>query len=114
MDLGPDRLGGPRAALLARLFPEGVPALWCPPLTHFADDGSVDVARQRAHLAALRPWVRGLLVPGSTGEGWELSAAEERAVLSCALDEVRAAGGRLLVGVLRRTAAEAVAGVRDA
>ena len=31
-----------RAALVRRLFPEGIPALWCPPLTHYTDDGGLD------------------------------------------------------------------------
>ena len=28
-----------RRALIARFFPDGPPALWCPPLTHYTDDG---------------------------------------------------------------------------
>ena len=61
-----------RAELVARLFPEGVPTLWCPPLTHYLPDGGLDRARVKAHLEFMSPWVKGLLVPGTTGDGWEL------------------------------------------
>ena len=55
-----------RGALIGRLLPEGVPKLWCPPLTHYDPQGGVDRDRIAAHLRNIAPYVKGLLVPGST------------------------------------------------
>ena len=107
------RFTGARLQLVERLFPEGIPELWCPPLTHFSDDGTLDAARIRAHLRSMRPWVRGFLVPGSTGEGWELPDAQVRELLALAIDEVGAARGHLLIGILKTTGPEAIRGVRE-
>ncbi len=109
-----ERFGAGRRQLVERLFPDGIPALWCPPLTHFDAQGRIDAPRMRAHLASMRPWVGGFLVPGSTGEGWELSADEVREVLAVALEAVAGEGGHLLVGVLKPTAGEAARAVQDA
>ncbi len=53
------------------------PRLWVPMLTHYLrrTDGSVhiDLARMAAHIAHIRPQVRGYLIAGSTGDGWNLS-----------------------------------------
>lgn len=95
-----------RRALVERLFPEGIPTLWCPSLTHFRDDGSLDRERMRAHLRAMMPHVRGFMLPGSTGEGWELSGAEALDLVAFMAEELRLAGGHLLVGALRPTASE--------
>ena len=58
-----------RQALQARLFPDGIPRLWCPMLTHFRAAREPDAVRIRAHLSVLARNVGGILVPGSTGEG---------------------------------------------
>jgi dihydrodipicolinate synthase/N-acetylneuraminate lyase len=97
-----------RSALVDRLFPGGVPALWCPSLTHFTDDGAIDRPRMRAHLRFMFPHVRGFMLPGSTGEGWELSDAEALELVAFMAEEIAAAGGHLLVGALRPSAAETV------
>ncbi len=100
-----DRFTGPRAGLIRSLFPRGIPRLWCPLLTHYTAGPSggvvLDRARLRAHLASMQPWVKGFLIPGSTGEGWEMSDGEIRALLEVATEEVRAIGGRILVGILK-------------
>ena len=67
-----------RRKWLARLLPDGIPALWCPLITHYDRDGAIDQPRVAAHLRHLAPHVKGFLVPGSTGDGWELSDAETR------------------------------------
>jgi dihydrodipicolinate synthase/N-acetylneuraminate lyase len=90
-----------RRALVRRLFPDGIPALWCPTLTHFSAPGRPDGDRIGRHLRWIAPYVRGILVPGSTGEGWEMSDAQVRDVLSVALDAAQAAGIQVLVGVLK-------------
>ncbi len=89
-----------RARLFESLLPDGPPVLWCPPLTHYDHDGAIDVPRIRAHLRYLSPHVKGLLVPGSTGDGWELTGAEVRQLLKTTLDEAPALGMRVLVGTL--------------
>ena len=107
-----DRFSGARRHLMERLFPEGIPRLWCPSLTHYAEDGTLDRARMRAHLKFMQPAVKGLLVPGSTGEGWEMSDAELGELVDFMLDEIRGGRTRLLVGVLKTDARDVVATVR--
>jgi hypothetical protein len=79
-----------RALLTKRLFPQGVPRLWCPTLTHFAARGEFDEPRIRRHLQLLAPYVKGVLVPGSTGEGWEMSDADIQHLLAVVLDAAKA------------------------
>jgi dihydrodipicolinate synthase/N-acetylneuraminate lyase len=90
-----------RSEWLQILFPDGVPQLWCPPLTHYTPEGAIDGARIREHLRFLATWVKGLLVPGSTGDGWELSAGERDQLLDLVLITVQELKIRLLVGALR-------------
>ncbi|MBK5290204.1 MAG: dihydrodipicolinate synthase family protein [Acidobacteriia bacterium] len=90
-----------RARLTQRLFPQGLPRLWCPTLTHFAARGEFDGPRIRRHLQVLSPYVKGVLVPGSTGEGWEMSDADIQRLLEVVLDAARAADIRVLIGVLK-------------
>ncbi len=108
------RFSGARQQLVDALFPRGIPALWCPPLTHFRDDGSLDRERIRAHLRFMQPEVRGFLVPGSTGEGWEMSNAEIRALIALFTDALRGQDAHVLIGMLKPTAAEAIEGIRAA
>ena len=89
-----------REQWVRRLFPEGIPRLWCPPLTHFRADGQLDSQRIRAHLTALAPYVKGILVPGSTGEGWDLSGSEVRTLLEQVLEIARELRLKVLIGVL--------------
>ncbi len=89
------------------LFPDGIPSLWCPPLTHYTPDGAIDSARIWAHLRFLSPWVKGLLVPGSTGDGWELRQEEADILLTIVLEAVQELKFRLLIGALRPTGTEA-------
>ena len=93
-----------RRDLITELFADGVPRLWCPLLTHYTSDGDIDRARMAAHLGYVSRWVKGYLIPGSTGDGWELSGAESREVLGFALEHARKAKLRLLVGVLKQDA----------
>ncbi len=91
-----------RHALMHSLFPTGIPRLWCPMLTHFHADGRIDEQRMRAHLEHLSPYVQGLLIPGSTGEGWDLDDARVRELLTVTTQAAREWGAKLLIGVLRR------------
>ncbi len=102
-----------RRDLQRRLFPEGVPRLWCPPLTHYDRDGGIDHVRCAAHLAFIARWSRGWLAPGSTGDAWELTAQETQEVVDLALLEAARLGAKVLVGALHPDAAEAARVVRD-
>ncbi|MGL6094818.1 MAG: dihydrodipicolinate synthase family protein, partial [Fimbriiglobus sp.] len=98
-----------RRALVARLFPAGVPRLWCPPLTHVSADRTLDAERIGRHLRSLAPHVGGLLVPGSTGEVWEMTDADTMGVLGIVFDAVRGTSTKVLVGVLKTTVPEMLA-----
>jgi dihydrodipicolinate synthase/N-acetylneuraminate lyase len=96
-----------RERLKTRLFPGGIPTLWCPLLTHYAPDGAINLPRMAAHLAHLSRWVTGYLIPGSTGDGWELTDAETRTVLDFALGQTTKLRLHLLIGVLKADAPDA-------
>jgi dihydrodipicolinate synthase/N-acetylneuraminate lyase len=100
-----------RRELLASLFPAGVPRLWCPPVSHFSAARRPDPDRTRRHYATLAPHVGGVLVPGSTGEGWAMTEADALAVLDAALGPAKTNGMKVLVGVLKHTPAEVHAAI---
>lgn len=89
-----------RSSLVARLFPSGIPRLWCPILTHYDAEGRIDQDRIRAHLRHLAPTVRTFLAPGSTGDGWEMSDAERSELLELLLETAAELEVWILVGVL--------------
>jgi 4-hydroxy-tetrahydrodipicolinate synthase len=95
-----------RQRLVARLFPDGVPTLWCPLITHYDADGAIDGKRLAAHLGSISAFVKGVLVPGSTGDGWELNESETRTVVECALQQAARLSLHVLIGLLRTDAAE--------
>ena len=90
-----------RRAVQMQQFPKGIPSLWCPTLTHFRAAREPDALRIGSHLVALSPVVHGILVPGSTGEGWEMNDADILALLEIVLDAAETSGVRVLVGVLK-------------
>ena len=90
-----------RKAMLDRLFPSGIPRLWCPLLTHYTHKGEIDFDRMESHLGHISTWVKGYLIPGSTGDGWELREAETSQVVDFALDQARKHGLSVLLGVLK-------------
>jgi dihydrodipicolinate synthase/N-acetylneuraminate lyase len=94
-----------RAALTRRLFPDGVPALWSPTLVFYDEAGNIDRDRLFAHLGFMAPHVKGFLVPGSTGDAWEMRDDEAIAALDFAIDFAEPRGLDLLAGVLRPSAA---------
>jgi dihydrodipicolinate synthase/N-acetylneuraminate lyase len=49
----------------------------------------------------MAPYTKTCLIPGSTGDGWELSAKEIDALLAFVIEETRDLESRLLIGVLR-------------
>ena len=99
-----DSFPADRPALTKLLFPAGVPLLWSPTLVFYDETGGIDRDRQLAHLAFMAPHVRGILVPGSTGDAWEMDDAEALAALEVVIPFAVQEGLDLLVGVLRPTA----------
>jgi dihydrodipicolinate synthase/N-acetylneuraminate lyase len=102
-----------RQQLVTRLFSAGIPSLWCPPLTHFDADGWIDSRRIHRHLEWIAPHARGILVPGSTGEGWELTSDQTFALLSVVLDAARRLDLKVLIGVLKHDTAAMVETITD-
>lgn len=83
------------------LFSTGLPQLWCPMLTHYDATGVLDKGRMSAHMRHLSKWVKGFLIPGSTGDGWEMNDAEIRDLLDAALTDAVKLKVRVLIGVLK-------------
>ncbi len=94
-------VAGKRQSLINKLFPSGIPRLWCPLLTHYKSDGTIDFDRMRVHFNHVAPWARGFLVPGSTGDGWELTEDETLEVAAFAIKQARMREISLLLGVLK-------------
>jgi len=90
-----------RRALISRLFPDGPPTLWCPPLTHYTATGRLDRPRIAAHLRSFAPYAKGVLVPGSTGDGWEMDDPMARELLNLVLGLAPDLGIVVLVGALK-------------
>jgi dihydrodipicolinate synthase/N-acetylneuraminate lyase len=102
-----------RTEYLHRIFPNGVPRLWCPPLTHYDQQGAIDRARIIAHLRHLSPHVGGFLIPGSTGDGWELSREERRQVLALGLEQAKLLNRHVLIGALHPDTGEALKLIKE-
>jgi dihydrodipicolinate synthase/N-acetylneuraminate lyase len=94
-------VAGKRQVLITELFPSGIPRLWCPLLTHYRSDGTIDIDRMHVHFNHIAPWVKGFLIPGSTGDGWELTEDETLEVADFAIQQARTREISLLLGVLK-------------
>lgn len=99
-----------RQHLWRELIGAEIPRLWCPPLTHYTADGALDQERMAAHWVSMLPNVRAFLVPGSTGDGWEMSNNEIKILLDFAIELARKLDALLLIGVLKTD----VAAMREA
>ncbi len=97
-----------RSQLVQRFFTDGVPRLWCPALTHYDRDGAIDSARITAHLRRTSAHVKGFLIPGSTGDGWELNDQETLQWIDLALNSAQEMNFHLLIGALKPTIDEAL------
>jgi len=89
-----------RTELRQTFFLEGLPRLWCPLISHYTGSGEFDPSRTRAHMVQMSPWVNSFLVPGSTGDGWEMRPDERLGLVDIVRDIVDDIGGALLIGVL--------------
>lgn len=98
-----------RAALAAALHPSGIPSLWCPPIVHYREGGAHDTSRMRAHWGAIMEYSPCILVPGTTGDGWEMDESETAMLLKEAAPIAKSKGGALLLGALRPDAQSTIA-----
>ncbi len=96
-----DSISDMRKKIIAALFPTGVPRLWCPLLTHYRDDGTIDFDRMSRHFSHIVPAVKGYLIPGSTGDGWVLDDKQTLQVSDFAVQQAQKYGVHLLLGVLK-------------
>lgn len=87
------------------------PRLWFPPLTYYKADGSLDLERMEQMLARVHPYCQGVLVPGSTGDGWILPEAEQEAIVRRFLKGFGFGRFRMFIGALKPTAADTKAAI---
>lgn len=95
-----------RQELLSFFFNGHLPRLWCPPLTHYTSAGELDTDRITAHWKWMKPHVNAFLVPGTTGDGWELSDNETDQLLEFAINLAKKIDVFLLYGVMKPTVEE--------
>src|SRR5437899_6022128 len=107
------RIAKARSEFLESVFPNGVPKLWCPPLTHYDRHGVIDGSRMAAHFKHLSPHVGGFLIPGSTGDGWELSRDERRQVLGIGLEQAQQLKVQILIGALHPETTQALTLIQE-
>lgn len=77
-----------------------IPRLWCPPLTHYKAPGIVDDERMHTHWRVMGKFVGGFLVPGSTGDAWEMRPSEIDQLVDSALNIASVIDTHILIGVL--------------
>jgi dihydrodipicolinate synthase/N-acetylneuraminate lyase len=102
-----------RKTLLNKAFPSGIPGLWCPLLTHYTSKGEIDVDRMDAHMGHISTWVKGYLIPGSTGDGWELNHDETSLLVDFALQQAGKYSLKVLLGVLKPSVEEMWGAIRS-
>jgi len=97
----------------AYFFGEWMPGLWCPPLTHYTDNGQMDFKRMEMHLLKMSRRIKAFLVPGSTSDGWELSPEETQKLLEYYLQMSKKLRIYLLIGVLRTNTTSAYEAIKQ-
>ncbi|MCI2055974.1 MAG: dihydrodipicolinate synthase family protein [Oscillibacter sp.] len=91
---------------------EQFPRLWFPPLTYYRADGSLDFARMDAMLARVYPHCQGVLIPGSTGDGWILPEKDQEAIVRHFLAGFSFGRFRMLLGALKGDTAQTISAIR--
>lgn len=100
-----------RAEQNAAYFPNGIPQLWCPMITHFSAAATPDPHRVHALMAHIAPSVKGVLIPGSTGEGWDMSDTDILRLMEVVLERASTLGMHVLIGALKPTAVQTRASI---
>jgi len=102
-----------RQKIVGEMVGERMPRLWCPPLTHYTADGEVDRDRMAAHWRFMAPHVNAFLVPGSTGDAWEMKDFEVLEVVDLALRLAGEMKVRFLLGALKEDAPATRRGIEE-
>jgi len=102
-----------RLNLLKQMAGDPVPRLWCPPLTHYTEDIEIDQKRMAAHWNFMSPYVNSFLIPGSTGDAWEMEDNEINNLLNISLGLARDYNSKILVGVLKSDASATLQGISE-
>lgn len=90
-----------RQELIKKLFPKAFPKLWCPLLTHYKSDGTIDFERICKHLDFIMPHCNSFLIPGSTGDGWELNFEEFKSLINFIFNYAPKKEINILIGLLQ-------------
>lgn len=90
----------------------GFPTLWFPPLTYYKEDGIIDTCRMAEALEGIYPYSKGVLVPGSTGDGWVLSQEKQEDIVRFFLRGFEFGRFSMMIGALKPTADETIASIR--
>ncbi len=90
----------------------GFPDLWFPPLTYYSEGGVIDYDKMTEVLEAIHPYSRGVLVPGSTGDGWVLSQELQEDLVRFFIRGFGYGRFSMMIGALKPTAEETIASVK--
>ena len=88
------------------------PILWFPPLTYYKEGGVIDTDKMTDELSKIYPYSRGVLVPGSTGDGWVLSQADQESLVRFFLKGLGFGRFSMMIGALKPTADETIVSIR--
>lgn len=88
------------------------PDLWFPPLTYYSEGGVIDYDQMNEALESIYPYSKGVLVPGSTGDGWVLSQEQQEDLVRFFLRGFGFGRFSMMIGALKPTAEETIASVR--
>ena len=91
---------------------DGFPTLWFPPLTYYKEGGEIDTDAMAEALEGIYPYSRGVLVPGSTGDGWVLSEDKQEMLVRYFLKGFDFGRFSMMIGALKPTADETIAAIR--
>ena len=90
------------------MYIDGLPRLWFPPLTFYKENGIIDTDRMTEELSQIYPYSKGVLVPGSTGDGWVLSQEKQEALVRFFLKGFDFGRFSILIGALMPTADDTI------
>ena len=90
----------------------GFPTLWFPPLTYYKEDGVIDTCRMAEALEEIYPYSKGVLVPGSTGDGWVLSQDSQEDIVRFFLKGFEFGKFSMMIGALKPSADETISSIK--
>lgn len=90
----------------------GFPVLWFPPLTYYRKGGEIDFEKMTTQLKKIRPFCSGVLVPGSTGDGWVLKREQLEELVRFFLRSQGFDRFNIMIGALMPTTDETLASIR--